>query len=638
MSAIKLLNVRKEYKHGTMALRSINLSIEQGEFVAITGASGSGKSTLMNMIGCLDIPTSGEIKIFGRRLNDLNRQELADFRCNTVGFVFQKYNLLSHLTNMENILLPVRYSGVKDDGESKVREIAQKLGVKDKLECRPCDLSGGQQQRVSIVRALISDAPIILADEPTGALDKENSENIIKTLRKLHSEGKTIIIVTHDNDIANSADRIISLSDGEIIKDEIKTVNTPAHPTINLAYNKRSFLRTFSDIMKMSFDMLKINRLRSILTMLGVIIGVFSVIISSAVTEGVKENVVRKIESLGGGVEIRSGLTWSENISNKVQSLKISDSYILNQLPGVEKSTYFLELIKNYTAGKDDVSIRLLGTTDNFFKIKKMKIIQGRFFDAYDNKNSQPVAVISDKDLGLLGYENTSNVIGNVLTIDGIALKIIGVVNDPTSENHGGMANIYMPYNTLSIRFGKINHITSLLFSIKKGGVYDDIIRHAEKLISIAHGERDFFIWSNRGLINTSEYTSLSFRNLITAIAGISLLVAGIGVMNIMLMNVTERMGEIGIRQALGARPSDIMLQFLFESVIICMLGTVVGILLSLLVAQLSVYFFDDSRLIITESIVFLSCLVSCFTGLLFGWYPALSASRLSPVTALMKL
>ena len=215
--------VCKYYQMGDTTVKAadhITMKIEKGEFVAIVGQSGSGKSTCMNIIGCLDVPTYGTYRLNGRDVGKMNRNELAAIRNEMLGFIFQQYNLRPKLNLMENVEVPLVYAGIsRADRHIRAREVLEQVGLGDKLKNRPNQLSGGQQQRVSIARALVRNPPVILADEPTGALDSHTGREVLGLLQQLHKQGHTVVLITHDNSIAVQADRIIRLEDGQVVYD-----------------------------------------------------------------------------------------------------------------------------------------------------------------------------------------------------------------------------------------------------------------------------------------------------------------------------------------------------------------------------------------------------------------------------------
>ncbi len=220
---LELHDIEKHYTNGDTTVRAldgVSLRIRRGEFVAIMGQSGSGKSTLMNIIGCLDRPTAGSYRVLGREAANLDADELASLRRETFGFIFQRYNLLATATAQENVAIPSVYAGLaKHKRKTHANELLKRLGLSDRTDHRPSELSGGQQQRVAIARALVNDPPVILADEPTGALDSKSGDEVLALLKQLHAEGRTIILITHAENVAQHASRIVRIQDGRIVED-----------------------------------------------------------------------------------------------------------------------------------------------------------------------------------------------------------------------------------------------------------------------------------------------------------------------------------------------------------------------------------------------------------------------------------
>ena len=294
---IDIRDVRKTYVTGggyaVEVLHGVSLAIHQGEFVAIMGASGSGKSTLMNILGCLDQPSSGSYVFGGRNTADLDRDELAELRRDAFGFVFQSYNLIGTATALENVEIPGIYAGLaRIDRHERAEMLLTGLGLADRLDHRPMQLSGGQQQRVSIARALMNGGRIILADEPTGALDSRSGAEVMALLRQLAEAGHTIILVTHDHDVAAHADRLIEIADG-VISSDSGTHDLASLPATSgdFALASTGRIGLFADAFeaaKMALRALRRNLLRTILTLLGIVIGVGSVVAMMAVGEGAK--------------------------------------------------------------------------------------------------------------------------------------------------------------------------------------------------------------------------------------------------------------------------------------------------------------------------------------------------------------
>ncbi|MFO6494584.1 ATP-binding cassette domain-containing protein, partial [Hafnia alvei] len=280
-------------------LKNISLSIQRGEMVAIIGASGSGKSTLMNIIGCLDKPTQGEMQIKGISTQLASSEQLAQLRSQYIGFIFQRYHLMPYLSASENVAIPALYTAMPAaERQTRAEYLLTRLGLQQRMNYKPAQLSGGQQQRVSIARALMNGAEIILADEPTGALDRASGQELMGILHALHQAGHTLIIVTHDRDIANQAQRIIEISDGEIISDKanhaVAPLEAPPALPVAVATGRTRFWQSVKEAVKMAWRALLGHRARAFLSMLGIIIGISSVVSSMAVGEGARQSILNE--------------------------------------------------------------------------------------------------------------------------------------------------------------------------------------------------------------------------------------------------------------------------------------------------------------------------------------------------------
>lgn len=297
---LRLSGVGRHYGSGearVTALAGVDLEIHAGEFVAIVGQSGSGKSTMMNILGCLDRPNTGRYEVLGRDVASLGPDELAALRRDAFGFVFQRYNLLTDATAAENVEIPAAYAGLgKRERRGQALKLLGKLGLADRGDHRPGQLSGGQAQRVAIARALVNDAPVILADEPTGALDSQSGRDVLALLENLNAEGRTVILITHDPGIAAHAHRIIELRDGKVIADTSKQVDAARRPPAALGTRRALGLASeVGEAVKMALRSMRSNLFRTSLTLLGVVIGVAAVIAMLAIGDGSKQDVLDRI-------------------------------------------------------------------------------------------------------------------------------------------------------------------------------------------------------------------------------------------------------------------------------------------------------------------------------------------------------
>lgn len=637
---MKLIEIEKLNKYfGTgenqaHILKDINLSIDQGDFVAIIGASGSGKSTLMNIIGCLDTASTGVCRIDGKETIAMNADELSDLRQRKFGFIFQRYNLLAALNANENVALPAVYAGMPSrERKARADALLDKLGLKEKTQNRPNQLSGGQQQRVSIARALMNGGEIILADEPTGALDSKSGETVLEILQDLHREGHTIIMVTHDPNIAATASRVIEIKDGRIIKDERQQPYQHQQKLTKGEYRAPRFWDQLVESFKMATSAIMAHKLRALLTMLGIVIGIASVISVVALGRGTQQQVLSNINNLGTNtMTIMNGTGFGDRRANLTKNLTVSDAELLNKQGFVDSTTPSSNLSATVIYGNTNVTGSVNGVGEQYLNVKGMKMVSGRFFNANEVKEAAQVVVIdanTQKDLGII-----APVEGKVILVDKKPLKIIGLAEE-SNNMHQTSLKLWTPYTTLMQRISGEKHIDSLTVKVKDEVESQTAEKSVISLLSAKHGKKDFFIMNSDTIKQTITSTTNTLTLLISSIALISLVVGGIGVMNIMLVSVTERTKEIGVRMAIGAKQRNILQQFLIEAILICLLGGVIGILLAGTIITLFNTLGSNFKMLLSLESVVLAVFFSTLIGIVFGYMPAKNASKLNPIVAL---
>lgn len=643
MNIIEFKKINKFFGQGSNrvhVLKNIDLTIQKGDFVAIIGQSGSGKSTMMNILGCLDTPTSGSYKINGVEVGKMDKDELADLRCKTFGFIFQRYNLLANLKAYANAALPAVYLGLSSSDRTKrAVKLLSQLDLSKKLKNKPSELSGGQQQRVSIARALMNGGEIILADEPTGALDSKSGEMVMGIIKDLHKQGHTIILVTHDAKIAAQASRIIEIKDGQIVSDTRKSdvyYETLQKPEVVKKSKFNSLKYRFMESLNMSLHAIVSNKMRSLLTMLGIIIGIASVVSVVALGNASQAKIMEQINSMGTNtIDIRPGTGFGDRRAARVKTLKVSDSdylakqsFIDNTTPSVSASGTLL--YRNYS-----LTAQLNGVGAQYFDVKGRKIAQGRIFTQEEVNSLASVVVIDDNTLRE-AFADNPNPIGEIIIFNKKPLKIIGVTEK--DNNPGPMSesmNIWTPYTTAMYKINGTNDINSITVKVSdkvNSQVAEDSIEH---ILTTLHGKKDFFMINTDSIKQTVESATNTMKLLIASIAVISLIVGGIGVMNIMLVSVTERTREIGIRMAIGAKQADILQQFLIEAVLICLVGGFLGVFLSLFLGWLMNTFSENFGMIFSTMSIVLALACSTAIGIIFGYMPAKNASNLNPIDAL---
>ena len=638
---IKLENINKIFTLGenkVHVLKNINLHIKKGEFISIIGQSGSGKSTLMNIIGCLDTPSSGSYFIGGKDVAKFSSDDLANLRSKKFGFVFQRYNLIATMSAAENVALPAIYAGMgADERNKRAKELLSGLELGDKTASYPNKLSGGQQQRVSIARALMNGGEIILADEPTGALDSKSGETVMQILCDLHKQGHTIIIVTHDKNIAEHADRIIEIKDGEILSDRKKSENIYELKKEKVGEKKALFAYKdqFLESFKMSVSAIFSHKLRSMLTMLGIIIGIASVICVVALGNGSQEKILASIKSIGTNtITVQAGRSFGDMRAGFVSTLTISDSNALARQPYIDYSTPNVNSSGTLTYANFNSLTEVRGGGEHSLWVSGIEIESGRNFSAEDIESSASVVVI-DQNTKKQFFKN-ENPLSKTITFAGKPLRIIGVAAD--EKNAFGVSEnlrIYVPYSTLINKISGNRRINSITVKVKDDVDPQMAEESITQLLMQRHGTRDFHTRNSDTIRQTVESTTGTMKILISSIAVISLIVGGIGVMNIMLVSVTERTREIGIAMAIGAKESNILQQFLIEAILLCSLGGFIGILLALTLGYGFNSISSDFTMKFTTAPFVIAFVVSSAIGIIFGYLPARNASKLNPIDAL---
>ncbi|MDU6922945.1 macrolide ABC transporter ATP-binding protein/permease MacB [Franconibacter helveticus] len=647
MSALlELKGIRRSYpsaEEQVEVLKGISLSIEAGEMVAIVGASGSGKSTLMNILGCLDNPTSGSYRVAGVDVSTLSGDELARLRREHFGFIFQRYHLLSHLTATQNVEVPAIYAGIgRKQRQQRARELLARLGLAERVDYQPSQLSGGQQQRVSIARALMNGGQVILADEPTGALDSHSGEEVMATLKQLRDRGHTVIIVTHDPTVAAQAERVIEIRDGEIISNPPSRQTGTRHKALNEAAQAsgawQQFVSSFREALTMAWLAMAANKMRTLLTMLGIIIGIASVVSIVVVGDAAKQLVLQDIRSIGTNtIDVYPGKDFGDDDPQYQQALKYEDLTAIEKQPWVRSATPALSQNLRLRYGNVDVAASANGVSGQYFNVYGMTFSEGNTFNDEQLKGRAQVVVL-DQNARRQLFPNKVNVVGEIILVGNMPATVIGVAQEKQSMfGSSKILRAWLPYNTMAGRMMGQSWLNSITVRVNEGYDSTQAEQQLTRLLALRHGKKDFFTMNMDGLLKTAEKTTRTLQLFLTLVAVISLLVGGIGVMNIMLVSVTERTREIGIRMAVGARAADVLQQFLIEAVLVCLVGGALGIALSLLIAFLLQLVLPGWEIGFSPLALATAFLCSTATGVIFGWLPARNAARLNPVDALAR-
>lgn len=747
-------------EHTVQILKGIDLKIYAGELVAIVGQSGSGKSTLMNILGCLDKPTTGSYLVNGRETQQLSADELAQLRREYFGFIFQRYHLLGDLTASGNVEVPAVYAGIDaEQRHQRSAELLSELGLGERLHHRPNQLSGGQQQRVSIARALMNGGDVILADEPTGALDKKSGIEVMRILRELNAKGHTIILVTHDANVAKNATRIIEISDGVIISDRANTPdieqnseqsthqhdneqqtadnssteNTTEDATDNrsnhvltiplsqiaksmipfrfsapekrlkirrlpleaikaskeqaqgerksyihkrlhdiqweLASHQaetetqthddtspqtitsqpthqqqkasawRAILDRFAEAFRMALLAMNAHRMRTFLTMLGIIIGIASVVSVVALGNGTQQKILDDISSMGTNtITVFQGRGFGDNsrTANR-RTLVPADADALAQQPYVEAVSPLVTTSLTARYQETEATASIQGVSADYFNVQGLNFAQGQSFNQTDTTQLAQNAVI-DENTRKAFFAN-SDPVGQVIFLGKLPVRIVGVLQaEKKSMMSSDSLTVYLPYSTVMSRILGQAHVRNIVVRVKDeypSAVAENAIL---SLLEQRHNAQDVFTQNSDSIREMVEETTQTMTLLVSAIAVISLVVGGIGVMNIMLVSVTERTQEIGVRMAVGARQSDILQQFLIEAVLVCLIGGILGVLFAFAVGQVfNTMAGGEFRMAYSTTSIISAFVCSSLIGIIFGFLPANNASKLDPVVALSR-
>jgi len=639
---IELVDVTKTFRTGELdvqVLHGVSLQVYPGEFLAIMGASGSGKTTLMNILGCLDRPTTGTYRFMGEDVSGFERDELARLRREAFGFVFQSYNLIRNASALENVEVPAVYSGMLPAVRgARARELLGSLGLGERLAHLPSQLSGGQQQRVSIARALMNGGRIVLADEPTGALDTKSGTEVMALLDGLSRRGHTVILITHAAEVAAQAKRIIEIRDGRILSDTgAQRSAGPAAPEIAQPRDEggASLAGGALEAAKTAVRALHANLFRTVLTLLGIVIGVASVIAMLAIGDGAKQIVLDRISAMGTNLLlVRPGQPGRRGVGGTVASLIPEDAEVIAALPNVLAAVP--ELGGSVTArfGNSDYQTQATGTSATFPVARNWPVSRGIFFSTADLKSYAAVVVLGQTVADKLFAPNVDPV-GQYVVLNSVLFQVIGVMSvrgaSPQGQDQDDM--VLVPLTTGGLRLFGQRFLRTITVAVDDVEQIDDTQATVTALLQSRHQATDFQIRNMASILETATDTQNTLTVLLGSVAAISLLVGGIGVMNIMLVSVTERTREIGIRMATGARMRNILQQFLTEALVVSVLGGAIGVAIGLAAAAIIAAFGTPVRYSIGPVLLAFGCALA--TGVVFGYMPARKAARVDPIVAL---
>lgn len=643
---IELKGVSKTYKTGKIeftALRNVSISIKAGEFCAIMGPSGSGKSTLLHIIGFLDSPDTGSYKLYGRETAGLSDAEYSDYRKNTVGFVFQQFYLLPRYDAVSNVKLPMVYSG-RYDREQEARRLLEITGLKGKEKNLPGEMSGGERQRAAVARSLINNPEIILADEPTGNLDSKNGKGVMELFSRLNKAGKTVILVTHDLEVAKYAGRIIKVKDGMIVSDSgIAERREKAKVNTGYVRNTAAAVRgNLSEYVRQAVKTIAGNKLRSFLSMLGIMIGVAAVISMLAIAEGAKDSINDRLSSLGSNLlNIRPGSSRALGVTiDRPARFTQKDTEIIGKISGITAVSSYVSGSGQAVVGNRNMQVSVNGVDSSYAEMRAYEVVQGSYFTEEDVVARNKYAVLGSVVAGTLFPGE--NPVGKTIKINKVNFTVIGVLKEKGAGFGPGMGedeSVHMPVTTAMYRLLGRDFISVIYAQAESREATEYVQEEILQALKRRHkmqsdASKAFDIRNMAEMQEMIESTNKTLTILLASIAGISLLVGGIGIMNIMLVSVKERTREIGLRKAIGANKKDILSQFVIEAVFLTFTGGVAGILLGSATAVI-ISLFSGWSVIITPQSVILSTTFSALIGLSFGIWPAKQASELNPIDAL---
>ncbi|PLP97904.1 ABC transporter permease [Cupriavidus pauculus] len=659
---LQLTNVTRRFSgadRDIVVLESISLTVDAGEFVAIVGPSGSGKSTLMHILGCLDHPSSGEYRVDGRAMRGLHDDELAYLRRRRFGFIFQRYQLLTYLDACDNVGMPATYAGA-DTGARGARALALlgRLGLADRARHRPNQLSGGQQQRVGIARALMNGADIILADEPTGALDCASGQQVMGILRDLNAEGRTVIVITHDAAVAAHAGRVIELRDGKIVADTRRPAagqagvsgahaGCPSSHSVSPPRPGAGSVRSdgprgrpgsLIDTARMAWQSIVSRRLRTMLATSGIAIGIASAVSIAWIGEAGKREALAAFGSIGTNViYVLPGKDWGDSLGKEIRTLLPEDAAALAQEPFVDHATPVTSASVSMRHRAVDAAGQAQGVNAGYAAMYRVQLTEGTWFGAAAEQRRAPVAVIDEMTRRKL-FATESSAVGRIILVDNVPCVVVGVAAvNPGMNISRRQLNVWLPHTTFADRLVGRSHVEEIAVRGNDRFPAAQVEQGVEKRLTQRHRSKDFFTINIDEMARTSQAMDARITRMLLTVSAIALIVGGIGVMNIMLVSVAERTPEIGIRMAVGARQRDIRMQFLCEAVMVCLMGAVLGIGLAFLTGWILPWLDGQTKMVFIFGPVVVATLCAMVVGIAFGFLPARNAARLNPVEALAR-
>ncbi|EKK20037.1 ABC transporter ATP-binding protein/permease [Fructilactobacillus florum] len=642
MAYLELKDIKKSYEVDNQhfqVLNGINLQFSKGEFVSILGESGGGKTTLMNIIAGLDGNYQGDVLLNGKSLKRETSQQLDEYRRSTIGFIFQSFNLVSHLTVKENVIVALEMTTMnKQEQEQRARDLLKQVGLADHQNKYPNQLSGGQKQRVSIARALAADPEIIIADEPTGALDAQNTDEILKLMNDIAKSGKLVIAVTHSQIVADYGTRIVHLANGVIDSD--RQLKDP-FPVVQENNSFHSKVASSFAMFRMAWEHFCYNLKRNILIMIGSAIGIFSVIIMLGLGNGAKGYINHEIYSQINPNTIQVTKKTGDDQTKQIK-LTNQDQKKLEKIKHVKSVSkgYFAVTGGQLRQGNKNIHLQTIQTYDHTIKTKNIKTgkIPGKNEiliskgDAQKINKKNPYAVKGNKLMLYInagGSQTQPKILQQEVTISGVSDSLSGT---PAVISYDTLASMY--------RAGGVDFSPNFLSVDIAGGVKNvEPVQNKIKALHSSTGKADFQITGAGSIVSTlNTYVNIAV-GVLTSIAAISLLVSTIMIIVVLYISVSERTQEIGILRALGFTKRNIRHLFIFEATILGFFASIIAVILAY-VLELGINHLTNSGIHyslmqISVGNVLFGVIVSVVICLLAALAPALKAARVDPVVSL---
>lgn len=698
MKELELMQVYKDYKlagkEKYTALSDINVSFEKGELVSIIGESGSGKSTLMNLIGGLDSDYQGIINIGGKDLKNFKDKQLDDYRKKKIGFVFQSFNLIPHLSVLDNVTIPLTLSNIKESEKNeKAIKILTQLGLKEHIKKKPTQLSGGQKQRVAIARALINDPDIILADEPTGALDSSTTLQILDILKDIADDGKLVIMVTHSEKVAKISSRIVEISDGKIIRDEKNknyTKNNDKHllDTNNMIENKdkKEGHLSFISALKLSFHNMWASKTKNFLMALGVSISLIAMIIMLSFGSGLTSYISTLAEDYSNPYYVTLSKSGKDKDGNPIEENQDPASMFIPKMFEENEINEIITDLNNYLETQNnDFRITTEGDNQNLtYGFSMMTMASGTI--SYDPQTGNPEDIKTSSIMYTYTtppYYDDHNLITetghmsgeNEIMLSSAILKLLDIEDPEEIVGKQVTLNINLTVSNTQIIINKdvtisaivdVSAFSSMMVMYVDYDFLNNCVKEAQQNASLEptglnpsllfiHTDSEettdllnYYIENNRKDLSGSIEEELSsmfsemmstFSIALAIISGISLIVALIMITVVLYMSVSERTREIGVLKSIGAREKDIKLIFSTESLLIGILSGITGIIFSAIIGGILALIFNSLLGFAPINMLwyyFVGALfISIIISVLAGLYPSSKAAKLDPVESL---